>query len=182
MNLIGDEVHSPGVIPHHCSADMAGIGLVSTRFVLLLFGTRTLPTLLLPEAIHTLVIDAMSALFEDACELPVTPGVELDAQLSKQRDELVVIRCDRLITKGRSSHAQRLTGAPLGHLTGLLDVSHRVALTRWAQYFPSSASFRMSLSSVRSATSFLSRAFSFSRSRKRLTSFLSMEPYVFFHL
>ena len=65
-----------------------------------------------------------------------------------------------------------------GHLAGptlrgvvlLFQMHHRISTTRRAQKFPSARSLSISLSNIRSATIFLSRAFSFSSSLRRLAS------------
>ena len=68
---------------------------------------------------------------------------------------------------GRTRLTENKAGAAFGNTKRLLDMMHADPTTGGAQKFPDAASFRMSLSSVRSATAFLSRAFSRSSSLRR---------------
>ena len=69
---------------------------------------------------------------------------------------------------GRTRLAENPTGTTLGNTQHLLDMMHADPTTGSAQKVPDAASFKMSLSSVRSATAFFSRAFSRSSSFRRL--------------
>ncbi len=69
---------------------------------------------------------------------------------------------------GRTSLAENPAGTAFGNTQRFPDMMHAVPTTGSAQKFPDAASFRMSLSSVRSATAFFSRAFSRSSSFRRL--------------
>ena len=65
--------------------------------------------------------------------------------------------------------SERFGGATLGHLELPPHVLDDGAAAGGAQKFPLAASFRISLSSVRSDTAFLNRAFSCSSSFSRFT-------------
>ena len=80
------------------------------------------------------------------------------------------------VALGRTGLAQSPTRAPLGDAQLTLGVLHELASASRAQKFPDAASFRIALSSIASARSFFSRAFSCSSALSRRTSLRSSPP------
>lgn len=78
---------------------------------------------------------------------------------------------------GGARLAHHFTGPALAQLQCFLEMSHRLAFPRRAYPFPSNNSFKATLSSDRSATSRLSRAFSSFKALSSLTVFRSAPPY-----
>ena len=72
------------------------------------------------------------------------------------------------MTLGRAGLAENPAGPTFGDAQAVADVLDRLAPPGRAQKFPEETSFKIALSSAWSATSFLSRMFSFSSSFKRL--------------
>lgn len=134
-----------------------------------------LQTFLPPDPRHPLGID-MPALRTQQCR---DPAIAVPAKLTGQIDDgfgkrRFVIRLFGNMPLGRTRLAKHLAGPAFGNAKRFLDMMHAAPTTlnakerSRAQKFPAAASFRMSLSSVRSATAFFSRAFSRSSSFRRL--------------
>ena len=81
------------------------------------------------------------------------------------------------IPLGTPSHSQGFACPTLRNGRLFIRLLDRLAPPRRAQQFPSKASFKMSLSSVRSATSFFKRLFSCSSFFKRFASSAFIPPY-----
>lgn len=111
----------------------------------------------------------MPSLSTKQCRDPtiaITPKLagEIDNGFGKRR---FVVGYFGNMPLGRTGLAKNMTGSTFGNAKRLLDMMHTDPKTGGAQKFPDAASFRMSLSSVRSATALFSRAFSRSSSFKR---------------
>src|SRR5690606_32350097 len=86
----------------------------------------------------------------------------------------------RLIALRGARLGDDFTGPALRHLKLLLKVPDRLAFTRRAYHFPSTSSLSIALSRERSATSFLSCWFSFSKAFSRFTVSSLAPPYCVF--
>ena len=98
-----------------------------------------------------------------------------------QREEMVherflVVGHLGLVARRRARHAQHLASTSLRDIEHAAHVLDGLSLASAAQYFPSSASFKIALSNLSSATRLLRRVFSRSRSLSRLTSSPPMAP------
>ena len=98
--------------------------------------------------------------------IAVTPILSGQAHNRRRQCGLIQPRL-WLIAHCRTRDAQHPADASFRVFALLLDVPHDLSSSRWAQYFPSAASFRSNLSTVRSATARFSRAFSVSSSFSR---------------
>ena len=152
-------------------ADTGGLGLSRGRW-------SNLPAMLPPDAPYALVVDVPPPVLEALGLLLVAPLGIVSLELGQLLDQvLFVVSNNGLVTSGGADDTKNQTYATLRSLELVLNVKDGLPLTSGAQYFPSRASLRMSLSRLKSATNFLRRAFSFSSSLRRLTSSVPMEPY-----
>ena len=105
---------------------------------------------------------------------PASPSVSVAAVLRGERDDVGGQRFfigppRRYLPLGRAVLPEHPAGQPLRDTELLPDMLDAGPATGGAQKFPEAASRRMSFSSVRSDTAFLSRSFSFSSSFRRFT-------------
>src|SRR4030042_504142 len=92
--------------------------------------------------------------------------------------ELFLFMGHGFISLSRSWLTQCSTGPTLRHIQLLLCTLNRLLATRRTYHFPFRASSRICLSSDKSATSFLSRLFSDSRSLCCFIWFAFIPPYI----
>ncbi len=103
-------------------------------------------------------------------DLAITVAAIAADQFDDVGDELLLIVASaRDLALGRAMLPEHTADPPLRHLQGEPDMLDAGTATRGAYQFPEAASFRISLSSVRSATARRSRAFSASSSFIRFT-------------
>ena len=123
-----------------------------------------------PDALDTLVVDQPARRAQQGGDPTIAVAAVPARQLDNVGGEpLLVIAAPRRLALRRAMLTERRAHATLGDgelPPHMLDAD---APTRGAQKFPEAASFRISLSSVRSATALRSRVFSVSRSFSRLT-------------
>ena len=89
---------------------------------------------------------------------------------------------DAAVPHRRAIQPECVTCPPLAHLVRPARVSHGLPLGGGRHHFRLFTSFRIALSSIASASSFLSFAFSSSSDFKRLASDTSKPPNFAFHL
>lgn len=132
---------------------------------------RNLQPLASPDALDPLVVD------DPACRraqqrgnLAIAVAAIAADQLDDVGDELLLIVASaRGPALGGAVLPQHTADPPLRHLQSEPDMADAGTATRGAYQFPEAASFRISLSSVRSATARRSRTFSASSSFIRFT-------------
>lgn len=132
---------------------------------------RNLQPLASPDPLDPLVID------HPACRRAQQRGdlaIAVAAIAADQFDDvgdklLLIVASVRDAALGRAVLPQHTADPPLRHLQSKPDMVNAGTATRGAYQFPEAASFRISLSSVRSATARRSRAFSASSSFSRFT-------------
>src|SRR5581483_1416407 len=134
-----------------------------------------------PEPLDALGVDVPALRPQKGRDAAVAVPAVLAGQLGHPRHQArLVVGHGRRAPLGGARLAQDPAGPALrdapraAHLADVLD--HRAPLRR-AQYFPEAASLRMALSSSASARSRLSRAFSRSRSLRRLAWSVFSPPY-----
>src|SRR5690606_24166342 len=93
-----------------------------------------------------------------------------------------VIGPKRLVAHRHPATSQYSARPPLAHPIGSLEMGDSIPLGGGRYHFFPRRSFSAALSSMLSASSFLSRAFSSSRAFRRRASLTSMPPYLAFHL
>ncbi len=108
--------------------------------------------------------------------------VAVAAILARQPDDRsrqwTLVRCsDRLVALAGAGLAKHPAGPSFGGPMGLLDMVHTASAALGAYQFPSAASFKISLSKVRSATACFRRLFSCSRSFSRRAWSTLRPPY-----
>lgn len=133
---------------------------------------------LAPETMQPFRVDLPVLTLEQGRDAPVAKAWVFLGQFMHpacQRSVPLVTLC--VVALGRTRLAEHKADPALTHAETLADVVHGRPLARRAQYFPWRASWRMSLSSESSATSFLSRVFCFSSSLRRLSWSRRMPPY-----
>lgn len=86
------------------------------------------------------------------------------------------------VAHGRAIHSQHKTRPPLAHAVVGTDMGNGTPHSRGRHHFFAATSFRMALSSMASASSFFSRAFSSSSAFSRRASETSSPPYLAFHV
>ena len=168
MRALLNEVVSPDVMAPARSKPDAG-AVIQPEPAALGLPRRNLQPFLPPNPRHALGIH-MPALGAKQCR---DPAIAVTSKLAGKIDDRFrkrrfIAGHFRNMPLRRASLAKHTAGPAFGYTQRLLNMMHVVPTTGSAQKFPDAASFRMSLSSVRSATAFLSRAFSRSSSFRRL--------------
>jgi hypothetical protein len=129
----------------------------------------TLKSLPPPDPLYPLMVDTPAFSPQHGCYPAVAVTPELTGQFDNTLHEpFLVLRHLADVLLGGTRLTQYPTRPSLRHSKLLTHMSDRPAEFSRAQKFPRTASLRMSLSNDRSATSFLSRPFSFSSSLSRL--------------
>jgi hypothetical protein len=140
----------------------------TTSLRLLLWHLESLQS---PDPLDPLVVDnPAGGRTQKFCDLPVAAA----AILTGKRDDVdgkpfPIVLPARNTSLRRTMLAEHAADPELGQLQLRSNVRNADGATGGAYQFPEVASFRISLSKVRSATARPSRAFSVSRSFKRLT-------------
>ena len=93
-----------------------------------------------------------------------------------RRERLILVVRLHFVMQYAAGKPDKPAGATLGDIDLLPNRRDRLAFGLWAQGFPFTTTFNASMSSIASANSFLSRAFSASRSFSRRASETSMPP------
>ena len=123
-----------------------------------------LQTLTPPNALDALVVDEPTGRLQQCADLAVAiASVLLSQRHEIGRQRLFVVAAPRYLALCRAMLTERPTSAALGDNHRPHDVLDTGASARRAQKFPRDASCKISLSRVRSAMAFRSRAFSVSR-------------------
>src|SRR5690606_29817131 len=94
----------------------------------------------------------------------------------------VVIDPGGEVTHCNPTAHQHLARPPLAHPIDTLEMGDSIPLGSGRYHFFPRRSFNAELSSIASARSFFSRAFSSSSAFSRFASLMSMPPYLAFHL
>ncbi|KOT21990.1 hypothetical protein DM52_2239 [Burkholderia mallei] len=93
-----------------------------------------------------------------------------------RREHLILVVRLRVVMQHAARKPDKPAGAALGDVDLLPNRQHCFAFGLRAQGFPLTTTFNASISSIASASSFFSRAFSTSRSLSRRASETSMPP------
>ena len=135
-----------------------------------LFGGNLQP-LPSPDPLDPLVVDdPPDCRAQEFCDLAVAVTTVLAGEIDDVgRQPGLIVSSLRDAPLRRAMLSEYTADPPLGQLQGGSDVRDAGAATGGAYQFPEAASFRICLSKVRSATTRRSRAFSASRSFRRLT-------------
>ena len=131
---------------------------------------RNLQPLLPPDPLDALVVHRPAGSFQQCRDT----AVAVAAELGGQRDDVgsqscLIMRRRRHLALCRAMLAENPAGPPLRHAKLAHHMLDTGTAAGGAYQFPLAASVRMSLSSVRSETARLSRAFSVSSSFRRFT-------------
>ncbi len=120
--------------------------------------SRHLETFLTPDPLYALVVDAPAFSPEHGRDPPISVPSEPARQIDDPLDQTtLVIALLRPMTLRGSRLTEHLAGPTLRHTQKVTQVIDHLASTRRAHQFGFAASLRIALSSVRSATTFLSR-------------------------
>jgi hypothetical protein len=178
MGAILDEVVGPNVVRIFGPQPEAGPVRRPEPATLGLLG-RDLEPLTPPDPLHPLVVhDPARGRAQQLGHLAVAVAAVLARKLDDVGGEpFLVVPAPRAFALRRTMLAERSAHTALGDLALVSDVLDAGATPRGAQWFPEAASFRISLSSVRSATARRSRAFSVSSSFRPLTWLVLSPPY-----
>ena len=123
-----------------------------------------------PDALDALDVHCPARRAQQRGDLAIAVASVSADQFDDVGDELLLIVASaRDPALGRAVLPQHTADPPLRHLQSQPDMLNAGTATRGAYQFPEAASFRISLSSVRSATARRSRAFSASSSFIRFT-------------
>src|SRR5690606_28839466 len=137
----------------------------------------------LVEPIHALVVDLATCSTQQSADAPVAkaPPPVREPYDALTRGLVVLCALGR-VPPAVAPQAHQSAGAPFTARGLFQYLAARASPRRWAQRFTPKATFSASLSNTASASSFLSRLFSASRSRSRLASLASMPPNLARHL
>src|ERR671921_2748337 len=135
-----------------------------------LFGRHFQP-LPSPDPLDPLVVDdPAGGRAQELCDLPIAVAAVLAGEVNDVGGEpLLIVSPPWNTPLRRAMLSEHPADPPLGQLQGGSNVLDAGPATGGAQKFPEAASFKICLSNVRSATARRSRAFSASKSFRRLT-------------
>src|ERR1051325_2446867 len=132
------------------------------------------------HAIHFLVVHVQAFFFQLQLQAPVSPLRLLPRRFQQARAQLFVVPPAR-IPLARLRHVQQLADPPLAHQKLAPQPAHFLLAFYELHPFFSITAFSISLSRLKSATSFFSRPFSSSSCRSRCASPTVIPPYLAFH-
>jgi hypothetical protein len=169
MGAILDKVVAPDVVRPFCSQSDAG-SVVEPEAALLRLLTRHFQPLQSPDPLDSLVVDdPASCRAQELCDLPIAVAAILAGESDDiGREPFLIVSTLRNTPLRRTMLSEHPADPPLGQPQGGSNMLDAGTATGGAQKFPEAASFRICLSNVRSATARRSRAFSASRSFRRL--------------
>lgn len=127
------------------------------------------------QPMDALEIDFEPFALDQDVQPPVAETPSLAGQLDQAPLQAIVLSLGGVLQHA-ARQAQYAAGAPLGHMSLGPHDDDGVAWCLRAQNFPRATTFNASLSSIASASSFLSLLFSASNARRRLASGTSMPP------
>jgi hypothetical protein len=170
MGAILHEVVTPDMVGPFCSQPDAGSVIEPQTTAFGLFGGNFQP-LPSPDPLDPLVIhDPTGSRTQEFCDLAVAVTTVLAGEINDVgREPLVIVSPLRNTPLRRTMLSEHAADPPLGQLQLGSNVIDAGPATGGAYQFPEAASFKISLSKLRSATARRSRAFSASRSFRRLT-------------
>ena len=129
---------------------------------------RHFQPLLAPDPLYSFGIHPPTLPTKQRCDPSIAIATIFARQLDDPSHQPILVRGDlRSMPLSRSRLAQHSASPTLGHPQPLAHVVDGLVPSSRAQNFPEATSWRIALSSACSATSFLSRVFSFSSSFKR---------------
>lgn len=154
VRILGSQSHARAIVEPQASAfELSG---------------RNLQALLLPDPFHPFVIHWPSFTLQERGDPAIAISSVLTGKRHYPRGKLCfVIRHLSRIALCGAWLPHHPAGSALGHAQRGLDMLDDCASPVWADQFFDSTSFKMALSSVKSATTRLNRAFSCSNSFKR---------------
>ncbi len=177
VGLVADEVDGPhvvGVLGHPAHAGI--VAVTEPPFLSLLLAN--LKSMFAAETLYALGVDGPSLPAEDLRSAAVPESRELQRQFRDFLNQgLVLVRLFALISLCRARLRERTARPPFRYTELPLHLLYGPPLARRAYQFPSATSLSMALSKARSATSRLSRPFSFSRAFSRFNSATVIVPY-----
>ena len=139
---------------------------------------RHLQPFLTPDPGHALGIDLPAVRAQQRRDPPIAIAAILPCQVNDRFGERhFVVRSPGDMPLGRTRLVKNPARPSLRHTKPVAHVIHAATTTRSAQKFPDAASFRISLSSVRSATALRSCAFSRSSCFRRRAWSIFRPPY-----
>ncbi|KOS76250.1 hypothetical protein DM46_2301 [Burkholderia mallei] len=129
------------------------------------------------QAIDALVIGVRAFAFHQGVQSAVAESTTFVRQLHQTRREHLILAVRlRVVMQHAARKPDKPAGAALGDVDLLPNRQHCFAFGLRAQGFPLTTTFNASISSIASASSFFSRAFSTSRPLSRRASETSMPP------
>ncbi|KOS90759.1 hypothetical protein DM49_2855 [Burkholderia mallei] len=129
------------------------------------------------QAIDALVIGVRAFAFHQGVQSAVAESTTFVRQLHQtRREHLTLVVRLRVVMQHAARKPDKPAGAALGDVDLLPNRQHCFAFGLRAQGFPLTTTFNASISSIASASSFFSRAFSTSRPLSRRASETSMPP------
>ena len=135
-----------------------------------------------PDPLHSLVVHPPTTMSEESGDPAVAVPAEPACQLyDVGSEDLLVLSWQGFIPLSGPGLIERSAGSTLRDTDDHSDMLCALATTGRAQKFPSAASLRIWLSSVRSATALFRRVFSDSSCLKRFTWSILRPPYSLRH-
>ena len=121
-----------------------------------------------PDAFYPLVVHTPALCPQERCNPAIAIAAVLARETNDRRRQRILVRpANSCIALRRARLPQNAASSALRHTLQALYMFHTAPATRGAYQFPSAASFRISLSRVRSATARFKRPFSASSSFSR---------------
>jgi len=160
MGAILDEIVGPDMMAPARPKPDAG-SIVQPKSTPLGLSLRHLQALLTPDPLHTLGIHMPALTAQQGRDPTVAVAAILAGQFDNRFGKRRLVVGDfGYMPLGRARLTKNTAGPTFGNTECLLNMMHAAPTTLGAQKFPEAASFRISLSRVRSATALRSRAFS----------------------
>src|SRR5580704_5132987 len=176
--LIGDEVEHPQVVRqgrhrHWCARAHSPLAAAPLAHHQPFFAVE-------PE--QPLVVHHEALAAQEDQKATVAEPAAFTGQRHKPLAQLGIVAPALTVAYRHALAADHPARPPLAHLMDALEVSHGLSLGSGRHHFFVSRSFNAALSSMASANSFFSLAFSPSSARSRLASDTSSPPYLLFQL
>src|SRR5215467_13163285 len=134
------------------------------------------------QPVNPLAVDRVTLAPQQHPKAPIAKPPALPSQRSQPLAQLIVIAPSVPVAHARPVHGSHTARPPLAHREPASQMSHRLAASSGRHHFFPSRSFNAALSSIASANSRFSLAFSASKARSRFASLTSSPPYLLFHV
>ena len=175
---VGEEVEAPALIGslRQCQRRPGSERPLSAT------ATANLEPFIAIQPAELLVVHADALTSQENMETPITEAPAGGCQIAQAGSYGGIVRSGAAVADRASIGAQHRTRPPFAHLERYLEMSDGLAPRDGRHHFFELMSLSMALSSIASASSFFSLAFSSSSAFSRRASETSRPPYLPFHL